>query len=848
MNRLIKRMVICLMAISVLTSMNLIRVQAAVEHKDTKRVISVVFDNSGSMYVGDEDGIRVWCRATYAMEALATMMNPGDEMLIYPMNPIQLGKGDKGTDGIYTYDKPLHISQSEASKIREIYTPVAGDTHIETIPAACNGVMNATADERWLIVLTDGDEFYKNKNPLGGSTKKELESALTECVSQVNVMYLGIGPKVVNGFNVSGEHLYIEKTAKDTNKVLENLTDMCNTIFGRNVVPVVDGKISLDVTTKKLILFAQGDTVSNVSLTEGTEIASNELQYSTYGAGNSSKQKPDTSLKGIMRTYGEMSAGQFEIANAQKASSVAVYYEPDVDLKVVMRNAEGVEVDPNLPQYPGDYTISYCMVDRDGNETNSALLGDVNYEIAYLINGQENVKVSDQAGEFKVSLMPDDTFDAEFKVTYLNNYTIRRSGNQLGWPEGGFTVGAPPAGVLTIALEGVNKEYGLVDFAEGQKIRLSAVYEGEPVIGEMLDRMTITTDMTNGSLTGDLKRDENGYYIDLTVSDPSADVKEGMYTLQVHAIYTTEHDQNSNQAVANESFRLVDNSSTLGMRLDVQQNYYEISKLEQGEPIRIKLDMGGKPLTPEQMKTVELQCNSKGIQFTAEKIPDESAIEVRIQGQPKPELGSHRIGFTATGKNELGKEVTAKDHTSIQIRTLPRWLRLLLWILGILIPIVLFVLFMNMKVLPKKAGAANTVFNVDGDEVAGRADVNLRGAGSKKGSLEVVSPRYAMAPEAKCGLVMTVEAVSPRRMASNKRKMKVVDVKEIGKSGMLSYKIGGNAFSLDANTNKFTKAGMKDGAFKPFEIGNNTPISIIKSVDNGPSVNFGTKINLPKKK
>ncbi len=846
MNRLMKRMVMYLMAMSILLPIWFMEVQATVEHEDPKRVISVVFDNSGSMYVGDEDGIRVWCRATYAMEALATMMNPGDEMLIYPMNPIQLGKTEG--NGTYTYDNPLHIKQSEAAKIREIYTPVAGDTHIETISAACGGLMNATADEKWLIVLTDGDEFYKNKAALGSNTIKELESVLSECASQVDVMYLGIGPKVVNGINVTGTYRYIEKTAKDTNKVLENLTDMCNTIFGRNILPVIEDKISMDVTIKRLILFAQGDNVSNVVLTGQADIASNDLQYSTYGAGNSSKQKPDTSLKGVMRTYGEFDAGTYDVANAGKAGSVAVYYEPDVDLKVTMWNAEGVEVDPNLPQYPGDYTIAYCMVDRDGNETTSPLLGDVKYEIAYKVNGQEQVKESDRAGEFKVSLMPDDTFDAEFKVTYLNNYTIRRSGSQLGWPDGGFTVGAPPAGVLSISLDGVNKEYGLVDFANGQKARLSGVYEGEPVAGEMLDRMTITTEMTKGSLAGELKRDEEGYYIDLTVADPSADVKEGMYTIQIHAIYTTEHGQNSNQAAVTESFRLVDNSSTLNMRLDVKQDYYEIGKLDQGQPIRVKLDMGGQPLSAEQMETVDLQCDAKGLQFFLEKLPEESAIDVRIVSKPKPDTGSHRISFNAVGKNELGKEVTDKASTSVQIRSLPQWLRLLLWMLAILIPIVLIALFMNMKVLPKKAGSTGTVYNVDGDEVAGRADVNLRGAGTKKGSIEVVSPRYAMAPEAKCGLVMTVEAVSPRRVSSNKRKMRVLDVKEIGKSGMLSYKIGGNSFTLDPNTGKFTKAGMKEGNFKPFEIGNNTPISIIKSVDNGPSVNFGTKIFLPKKK
>ena len=48
------------------------------------RVIAIVFDNSGSMY---DSGDQAWCRATYAMEVFASMLNAGDTLLIYPMHP-----------------------------------------------------------------------------------------------------------------------------------------------------------------------------------------------------------------------------------------------------------------------------------------------------------------------------------------------------------------------------------------------------------------------------------------------------------------------------------------------------------------------------------------------------------------------------------------------------------------------------------------------------------------------------------------------------------------------------------------------------------------------------------------
>ena len=46
--------------------------------------IAIVFDNSGSMY---ENQGKSWCRAKYAMEIFASMLNydKGDKLWIYPL-------------------------------------------------------------------------------------------------------------------------------------------------------------------------------------------------------------------------------------------------------------------------------------------------------------------------------------------------------------------------------------------------------------------------------------------------------------------------------------------------------------------------------------------------------------------------------------------------------------------------------------------------------------------------------------------------------------------------------------------------------------------------------------------
>ena len=65
------------------------------------RSIAIVFDNSGSMYM---QGNKAWCRATYAIEVFASMMNDGDTLQVYPMYPVT----SQGRD--YSSLNPVSVS------------------------------------------------------------------------------------------------------------------------------------------------------------------------------------------------------------------------------------------------------------------------------------------------------------------------------------------------------------------------------------------------------------------------------------------------------------------------------------------------------------------------------------------------------------------------------------------------------------------------------------------------------------------------------------------------------------------------------------------------------------------
>ena len=151
-------------------------VSAAGKNGET-RTIAIVFDNSGSMY---DNGDQAWCRATYAMEVFASMLNQGDTLFIYPMHPITVGGKQ------YTMDNPFSLTDSsQAAVIRDIYTEKASTTPIESIDAAAQGLRSAQADEKSLIVLTDGDVFYEGGSSLGAKvTRQKLDMRFQEYITE----------------------------------------------------------------------------------------------------------------------------------------------------------------------------------------------------------------------------------------------------------------------------------------------------------------------------------------------------------------------------------------------------------------------------------------------------------------------------------------------------------------------------------------------------------------------------------------------------------------------------------------------------------------------------------------
>lgn len=782
---------------------------AQAAQKQTKtRAIGIVFDNSGSMYGANNSS---WCRATYAMEVFASMMNDGDQLQVYPMWPITLGSSASASQ----VQIPLVIhGPQNADTIRQIYTPQTGGTPFTTVTQAYNGLLSTNADEKYLIVLTDGafDE-----------PDQTVSDALSQYSQDMNVMFLGIGKYVPIPTVTNPARQYYER-ASSSEQVLSKLTAMCNRIFGRDQLNVSGSTVEFDVSMSKIIVFVQGDNVSDVKLSGGSLVGQHAMRYSELGRG-SGAFKLDTSLQGMIVTYEDLDAGSYQLSYAGNANSISVYYEPHVDLQIRLLDEGGSVADPSGTLYAGNYTMTYELVDKYGVPTDSPLLGNVNYDISYTLNGDSHHITDTKAGGIDLWLEPGATLDGTFTVQYLSDYTITKDAKAVGWPTGGLRFEARPVGDVTSGISGGMDVYQLSQL-EQQAVYQVAVYQnGELLTGSDLDSAKLQVTIEDGNAIPEIRQNEDGFTVTLRYNGDAVNTQCGAQTAVFDISYTNSHGQTGLAGQTRKAYTIEDDSKALDVALQLPQNYYVISEISNADPIVISLTSGGAPLTKEQFDETSVDIRLDGVEYDLQPDPANSAYNLYLKEGSGIEPGKYKLTCTASGTDAIGRPVSDQESAAIECQPYPAILRWLFWILLFILIAALIWAYLNTKVLPKQITAGNCSFVVGGKVVPGTVICSYSGGGKKRGTLEIKSPRYSADSAMKCGMRLELVADSPRRVRSAQRTAKVVSVTPMSKANTNRMQIG--ATTLVKNTaGQFVRQGTKDNTNLNCSIANNTRLSV----------------------
>lgn len=809
---------------------------ASATRKTETRTIAIVFDNSGSMYLDSSDfktPLKVWSQATYAMEVFAAMLNKGDTLLIYPMHPIEVdGKQYKDND-------PLRITDaSQSATIRNIYTPDPQGTPIETIDSAAQGLANQKGDKKYLIILSDGDSF----NGLGNQSQQALDDRVQKYAGKdMSVMYLGIGSQVIMSSLPESEY-FTQKQVANSKDVLSTLTEMCNQIFGRDTLPkkyVSKNKLEFDISMKKLIVFVQGENVTDLQVTGpngpvGQLQSTASTKYSDIKQGKERSDiailplTTDTTLQGMMVTYTDCAAGKYDISYSGTATSVEAYYEPDADLAFVFTDSDGNIVDPNS-LYEGDYVVSFGMKDaKTGELIESELLGTPQYTGRYFKNGQEIPFTHEGfSGKVDVHLDMGDTFEADLTVTYLSGYTIRKDSTDFGWPEGGIKVAPRPAGDFKLEISGGQELYSLQNLEEGKPYIAKVYYQGEQMTGEELEKVDLKwqPETSNAEITQEFADDH--YKLTLHYKDPSDPPSTvcGECTVSIHAFYTPKG-SNETETSTSLTYNIEDDFSPLKIELYAPQDYIVIKDLEGSKPIVVKMLLNGKPLTAEEFGRVSLQIDCSGLQHTDTPVPQESCYTIKLMPSAGVNPGDYPVKVTATFTDQIGRESQVSDALSITLSNMPLWVKWAIG-LGILLLIILIIWWItHLRVLPKHAHEQlnDCYMSVEGMNVTDATTFKAKLSGK---TLEI-KVDYA---GNRVGVMMDVEP-GKESYLYKKQHRRTISVKPttVRKSGEVSrVDIGGISYKLDANE----KLVPDDENQKKFLLSNGAEITIKGKVDDG---------------
>ncbi len=360
------------------------------------RDVYIVYDNSGSMYQLDNkpDALNdAWSKAKYSMEVFAGMLSEEDKMNVYYMSDYDTGmEADARIQLDGDENKEKNIATIHNTKTD------AGYTSFDSVRKAMSDLEQSNADEKWLVILTDGKMQNYADGKRTNLNSKQIQDYLNQKPEDISVIFLGMGPEAEAIQTDASQNIFYEE-AKTTKDILDAVTEIGLQVFNSNRLEVDKRKqsVSFDVPMKELLVFAQGEGVDIHSITDqdgktcqpdGDPV---EVRYSEVDAPNHSENKPDTSLQGQMALFtGPFEPGSMTI-EVDNAKTLEVYYKPDVDIAVGLYDESGKEVTGADALEGGNYTLSFGLVNAMTGEPieKTDLLGDISYEAVVSNNGQE---------------------------------------------------------------------------------------------------------------------------------------------------------------------------------------------------------------------------------------------------------------------------------------------------------------------------------------------------------------------------------------------------------------------------------------------------------------------------
>lgn len=336
-----KRLFSILLALIIVASvMFSLPISVSAESLYIRKIVSVVYDDSGSMS-GDK-----WAYANYAMQAFCGMLNSEDQLFITYMSHSQRK----------TNYEPEKIDLSAGGIQGSVYSirrhTDSGSTPYAAVETAYNKLKSVDDSnpntQYWLVVITDGafDECSsmsndKKKSFLNDYFKNYTESTMPNGTNP-QVTFLGIGGVVSPDENQSkGIYTY---SASNANGIIGAMSDMADRISGRtrlqkNNIKKTDDKtiqVSSSIPLLNIAVFAQGSQAKITKAVYGNETNIPVSRKVSLGYPNYEALVGGAFLLGDSQNV--ISSGTYSITFDKKVdlNDVIVLFEPALEMRMTV--------------------------------------------------------------------------------------------------------------------------------------------------------------------------------------------------------------------------------------------------------------------------------------------------------------------------------------------------------------------------------------------------------------------------------------------------------------------------------------------------------------------------------
>lgn len=342
-----KKILTFMLAIIMLVSSVSFNTYAADDDATIKRVVSIVYDDSGSMDKNDN-----WAYASYSLQNLLALLSNNDEVNVVRMSsPSENYTLSLSTDA----NRNKSIKQVEQWKAIGNYTPFqAVDTAVKWLKDKNTQYENNDLVEYWLIVITDG-EFQGENSNIPGYLSKIKDDMLG---SKIETIFIGIsdtlpGSTFDKWSKNSGN--YAAK-AGDKDGIVRSMAKVAALVTGRGdgndagILVNIDstGKtitVKSELPLRNIVVFEQNQSVNVVSMdANGTKI-DDIKSFSTKNPGYSN-------ITGKIihgsRADDIIPAGAITINFASPVditdNNLKVFFDAAVEIKMIPLNSSGLEL------------------------------------------------------------------------------------------------------------------------------------------------------------------------------------------------------------------------------------------------------------------------------------------------------------------------------------------------------------------------------------------------------------------------------------------------------------------------------------------------------------------------